>query len=87
MTIEPFKVQGMTFYLDRWEHTDPGIWTFFFDGEKLDRKNRLVTLAAKVPIQADTETEAWEKLQGLIDKQRGGLFPPLPASPAGSTCV
>ena len=72
MTIEPFQIQGMTFHLDSWEETDPGIWTFFFDGEKLDRKNRLVTIAVKVPIQADTETEAREKLQGLIDELRSG---------------
>ena len=45
------------------------IWTFFFDGEKLDRKNRLVTTAVRVPIQAATETEAWEKLQEHIDEQ------------------
>ena len=72
MTIEPFKVQGMTFHLDRWEHTGDGIWTFFFDGEKLDSQDKIVTITVKVPIQAATETEAWEKLQGHIDEQRGG---------------
>ena len=40
MTIEPFKVQGMTFHLDSWEEVNPGIWEFFFEGEKLDSRDR-----------------------------------------------
>ena len=72
MTIKPFKVQGMTYNLDSWEESNPGIWTFFFEGEKLDSRDRIVSTTVKVQIRAATKSEAWEKLQGHIDKLRGG---------------
>ena len=72
MTIEPFKVQGMTFHLDSWGEANPGIWEFSFEGEKLDSRDRIVSTTVKVQIRAATKSEAWEKLQGHIDKKRGG---------------
>ena len=68
MTIEPFKVQGMTFHLDSWEEADDGIWDGIFFrtiGEKLATQgDRIVSTTVKVQIRAATKSEAWEKLQG-----------------------
>ena len=48
MTIEPFKVQGMTFHLDSWEEADNGIWTSSSMERNLTRRDRIVTSSVKV---------------------------------------
>ena len=66
MTIEPFKVQGMTFHLDSWEEASHEHFELHVRGENHRCSHRIVSATIKVPIQADTETEAREILQGHI---------------------